>query len=127
MKKNDSRNLEFISATIASLHGIFNAQVLQGYFERFWLYVVAALGGCFFVILYSKRPSFRAGIVGAALSLAYVFLRFLHSLGIQLPGKGIDVFLPSIYTMAFAYVAATGALACAVICLLRYCSQRNRY
>ena len=127
MKKRDSHNLEFISATVASLHGIFNAQVLQGYFERFWLYVGAALVVCFFVILYGKRPSFPAGIVGAALGLAYVFLRFLHSLGIQLPGKGLDVFLPSTYTMAFAYVAATGALACAVIWLLRYCSQRNRY
>jgi hypothetical protein len=117
MKKNDAYALEFIAVTVASLQGILNAQILQGYFDGYLLYVVSAIAVGFFFFLFRKRTSFPVEITGVACLLAYGFLRFIYSLGIQLPGKGRDVFLQPIYSLAFGYVGATGALACLIIFL----------
>jgi hypothetical protein len=124
MKNDEARAFEFIAATVASFHGIFNAQVLLGNFERYWLYVASAIVGCFFFLLFKKKKSFPVEIAGVTLLLAYAILRFIYSLGIQLPGKGRDVLLPPIYSLAFGYVAATGAAACLVLFAWRFFNER---
>lgn len=124
MKNDNARAFEFIAATVASFHGIFNAQVLLGYFDRYWLYVASAIVGCFFFLLFKKKKSFPVEIAGVTLLFAYVFFRFIYSLEIQLPGKGREVLLPSIYSLAFGYVAATGALVCLVLFGWRFFNER---
>ena len=125
MKNENARAFEFIAATVASLHGIFNAQVLLGNFERYWLYVASAIVGCFFFLLFKRKESFPVEISGVTLLLAYAFFRFIYSLEIQLPGKGREVLLQPVYSLAFGYVAATGAATCLVLFAWRFFNERH--
>jgi hypothetical protein len=60
MKNDDTRALEFIAGTVASLHGIFSVQVLLGNFDRYWLYVASALVGCFSFFCLRRRNLSRS-------------------------------------------------------------------
>lgn len=68
-------------------------------------------GGSFLLFYLKTSHHFRAETVDAVLLLTYGFLRFIYSLGIQLPGKEPQVLLPVIYSLALGYAAATGAVA----------------
>jgi hypothetical protein len=98
---------------------ILTSDVISEKGDKNLLYLIALPVVLFYVVWYRNEKTFFAQYVGIGSLLAYVFLKYLYSLGIQLPGKGEEgTLLPVTTTLACSYAALTMAVACMFLYLI---------
>lgn len=117
---------KFIPVVVAVAQVIITSDLIRDGATETSLYLVALPVVLFYVLWFRKKKVFSAQIVGVGALLVFVFLKYLYSLGVQLPGKGEgDSLLPISATLAFGYAALTMAVACLFLYLIQLASDKR--